>query len=535
MAGITVSGDPGFSPSEVRDASSSARVTASIFASGRGIATASSALLRPGLLRRPCDAHEEGGRRHVEATRGHARLSHPPRSAHRARSDWPLVRELAEILKNAWNDALLPELLAQDLESATRAHLSEEGYLRPRVDVTLDNSRSGVQRAVVQVTPGARTATRRLPSRGTRRFPRAHCRRLRVGGRWQRRSGTIPLRWSRKSSPNMPREVTWRRRLQWATSSRAIARRCLSSSRRGRSPASRRSRSQVCRPCASKAHRPRSVSRSAHRLRRAPSVRHVSDSSATTATGLSRCARRRDDPRGGAGRTCRSELHRDRRTAARRPRRSRRRRAEHERLAGRSRGHDHIRRGCRTVRSGRDRTTFTASEPSAPPQCDSSPCRPCLPKGRWRSTQWSRCRKPAGISCDTASRCPQRGGARRRPALCRRRRGSSRPQFPWPRHRPGAWHARRAESGECPWSVFDAAPGIAAASTNVSLTLRTENQTSSAGTCTLTMRPISRSNSAGGLVAGWSWRGDTAPRVVPSFELRAASPADQLRRPLCVD
>ena len=123
------------------------------------------------------------------------------------------------------------------------------------------------------------------PSRGTRRFPRAHCRRLRVSARWQRRSGTIPLRWSRKSSPNMPREVTWRRRLQWATSSsRAIARRCLSSSRRGRSPASRRSRSQVCRPCASKAHRPRSVSRSAHRLRRAPSVRHVSDSSATTAT-----------------------------------------------------------------------------------------------------------------------------------------------------------------------------------------------------------------------------------------------------------
>jgi Omp85 superfamily domain len=33
--------------------------------------------------------------------------------------------------------------------------------------------------------------------------------------------------------------------------------------------------------------------------------------------------------------------------------------------------------------------------------------------------------------------------------------------------------------------------------------------------CTLTMRPISHLNSAGGLVAGWSWRGDTAPRVVP--------------------
>ena len=61
---------------------------------------------------------------------------------------------LAEILKSAWNDALVPELLAEDLESATRAHLSEEGYLRARIDVTLDTSQSGVQRAVVQITPG---------------------------------------------------------------------------------------------------------------------------------------------------------------------------------------------------------------------------------------------------------------------------------------------------------------------------------------------------------------------------------------------
>ena len=51
--------------------------------------------------------------------------------------------------------------------------------------------------------------------------------------------------------------------------------------------------------------------------------------------------------------------------------------------------------------------------------------------------------------------------------------------------------------------------------TNVSLTLRKEEETSDAGTVYLTMRPISRSSSAGGLVAGWSSRGDTAPRVVP--------------------
>jgi hypothetical protein len=36
---------------------------------------------------------------------------------------------------------------------ATRAHSSEEGYLRPRVDVTLDNSRSGVRRASCTESP----------------------------------------------------------------------------------------------------------------------------------------------------------------------------------------------------------------------------------------------------------------------------------------------------------------------------------------------------------------------------------------------
>ena len=73
---------------------------------------------------------------------------------------------MQEILKTTWNDALLPELLAQDLERAARAHLTDEGYLRARVEVTLDHSRPGIQRALVQVTPGGTTATRQLTFEG---------------------------------------------------------------------------------------------------------------------------------------------------------------------------------------------------------------------------------------------------------------------------------------------------------------------------------------------------------------------------------
>ena len=289
VAGITVSGDPGFSPSEVRDALELREGDRFDF---REWSRDRDRVQRLYYDRGYYAVHVTPTRKVGDATSKRREVTLDYRILRGPRTElevigYPSSARLAEILKNAWNDALLPELLAQDLERATRAHLNQEGYLSPHVDVTLDNSRSGVQRALVQVTPGARITIRQLTFDGNRAISTSALQTLASEGAWPRRYGTIPLRWSRKSSPNMPREVTWRRRLQWATfSSRAIARRCLSSSRRGRSPASRRSRSQGCRPRASKAHRPRSVSRSAHRLRRAPSGRHVSDSSATTATAV---------------------------------------------------------------------------------------------------------------------------------------------------------------------------------------------------------------------------------------------------------
>ena len=81
---------------------------------------------------------------------------------------YPASARLAEVLKQAWNDALLPELLAQDLEGATRAYLSAEGYLRPDVEVRLDDSRAGVARALVQVTPGTRITVRQIRFEGNR-------------------------------------------------------------------------------------------------------------------------------------------------------------------------------------------------------------------------------------------------------------------------------------------------------------------------------------------------------------------------------
>ena len=81
---------------------------------------------------------------------------------------YPSSARLTEILKQAWNDALLPELLAQDLERATREYLGDEGYLRAHVEVELDNSRAGVERALVEVTPGTRTTVRQITFEGNR-------------------------------------------------------------------------------------------------------------------------------------------------------------------------------------------------------------------------------------------------------------------------------------------------------------------------------------------------------------------------------
>ena len=170
VAGITVSGDPGFSPSEVRDALELREGDRFDF---REWSRDRDRVQRLYYDRGYYAVHVAPTRKVGDATSKRREVTLDYRILRGPRTElevigYPSSARLAEILKNAWNDALLPELLAQDLESATRAHLSEEGYLRPRVDVTLDNSRSGVQRALVQVTPGARTTIRQLTFEGNR-------------------------------------------------------------------------------------------------------------------------------------------------------------------------------------------------------------------------------------------------------------------------------------------------------------------------------------------------------------------------------
>jgi outer membrane protein insertion porin family len=170
VAGISVSGDPGLSRSDVRDALKLREGDRFDFREWSRDRDRVQRLYRD---RGYYAVHVTPTRKVGDATSTQREVTLDYRILRGPRSElevvgYPSSAELAEIQKNAWNDALLPELLAQDLESATRAHLSEQGYLRPRVDVTLDDSRPGVRHALVQVTPGSRTTIRQLTFEGNR-------------------------------------------------------------------------------------------------------------------------------------------------------------------------------------------------------------------------------------------------------------------------------------------------------------------------------------------------------------------------------
>ena len=179
VAGITVSGDPGFSSSDVLDALELREGDRFEF---REWSRDRDRVERLYHDRGYYAVHVTPTRKvsNVTSTRREVTLEYGILRGPRTELDvigWSSPA-LAEILKNVWNDALVPELLAEDLESATRAHLSEEGYLRPRVDVTLDNSRSGVQRALVQITPGSRTTIRQLTFQGNHAISTSELQRL---------------------------------------------------------------------------------------------------------------------------------------------------------------------------------------------------------------------------------------------------------------------------------------------------------------------------------------------------------------------
>jgi outer membrane protein insertion porin family len=168
VTAITVSGEPGFSPSEVRkvlELREGDRFDFRLWSQDRD------RISRLYHDRGYYAAHVTPTRKLGEATKKEREVTLDYRILRGPQTEleiagYPSSPQLTEILQNAWNDALLSELLAQDLQAVTRAHLIGEGYLRPRVEVTLDRSRPDVLRAVVQVTPGTRSAIRQLAFHG---------------------------------------------------------------------------------------------------------------------------------------------------------------------------------------------------------------------------------------------------------------------------------------------------------------------------------------------------------------------------------
>ena len=133
VVGITVSGDPGFSPSEVRDALELREGDRFDF---REWSRDRDRVQRLYYDRGYYAVHVAPTRKVGDATSKRREVTLDYRILRGPRTElevigYPSSARLAEILKNAWNDALLPELLAQDLESATRAHLVRRVIFAP--------------------------------------------------------------------------------------------------------------------------------------------------------------------------------------------------------------------------------------------------------------------------------------------------------------------------------------------------------------------------------------------------------------------
>ena len=173
VARITVSGDPGFNPADVRDALD--------LHEGDRFDFREWSKDRERIRRFYSDRRYYAVRVAPTRTVGHAtperreitldyRIVRGPRTELEV-VGYPASGRLIEVLENAWADALLQELLAEELETAARGHLIDDGYLRARVDVTLDSSQPAIQRATVHVTPGSRTTTRQLTFEGNHALP----------------------------------------------------------------------------------------------------------------------------------------------------------------------------------------------------------------------------------------------------------------------------------------------------------------------------------------------------------------------------
>ena len=470
VAGITVSGDPGFSPSDVREALELREGDRFDF---REWSRDRDRVQRLYHDRGYYAVHVTPTRKVGNATSKRREVTLDYRILRGPRTElevigYPSSERLAEILKNAWNDALLPELLAQDLESATRAHLSEEGYLRPRVDVTLDNSQPGVQRALVQVTPGSRITIRQLTFEGNQAISTSELQTL------ASERALAASVWN-DPTPLVEAIVAEYASRGYLAATAAVGDLLLEGDRAtlpvliSEGPLARVETLQVA------------------------GVSDVRQQGAQAALGLAIGSPFVE----GAERAARVRLeryYRDRGYRDARAEATTRVAAQDGRVDLSftvTEGPLYVVRGVRvegaqsTNDSLVDRAvTITSGEAAGQSEAAETERR-LYGLGTFRAAAVRFEPVPSMSSQETvavdavvevqearkyllrygiALSNRVRGGARRRPGRCRRRRGSSRPQFPWPGPRPGAWRARRAGYGECPWPVFDAAPGVAAAS-----------------------------------------------------------------------
>ena len=79
--------------------------------------------------------------------------------------------ELRERLRRTWSETVLLDLLDDSLERAVREHLIDDGFLRARIEVRVDQPEPGAVRARLSIEPGPRTGSRLFAFSGNQIIP----------------------------------------------------------------------------------------------------------------------------------------------------------------------------------------------------------------------------------------------------------------------------------------------------------------------------------------------------------------------------
>ena len=168
VAAVTVSGEPGFAPTDVLSATSLGagdefdftrwledRDQIARLYQQRGYFAA-----RIVPTRQPLTG--DGGEPRVALD---YRVTRGPRTVLSV-SGYTPPPEAEDQLRQAWSDSVLVDLLEDDLARVMREHLIDAGFLRAAIAVEVDHSRPDQVTATVRVEPGPRSTERRLAFSG---------------------------------------------------------------------------------------------------------------------------------------------------------------------------------------------------------------------------------------------------------------------------------------------------------------------------------------------------------------------------------